>query len=265
MGRKQSRAGRKGLDKLLYQSMAALLLGAALVAVPRVLPHSTVAEVVGEGGDVPAAIAFALGAALLVLRSFLRSRRRPDQGYRPDSTSWAPPETLKRNDPGFADAYVPPSTVRTRRVTRDKTQLRRPEAWSQKVLDEIGWHRFDAVCKELFAQGGFEMQTESIGAGGGLVLWLQSRSLPGAATVVQCRHSRAPLGLEDVHELFGLMNSRKLKRGTFVTNAGFTAEALQFAQRHGINAMDRDRLLALISKRTAPQQQRLLEIASKDD
>jgi restriction system protein len=264
MGRKQSRAGRKGLNKLLYQAIAALLAGAGLLAMPRLLPHSPLGELATDGANVAAAIAFALGVALLALHAFLRSRRRPDLGYQPDSTSWAPPETLMRNEPGFADAYVPASTVRTRRITPETTRLRRPPAWSHKVLDEIGWHRFDAVCKQLFAQGGFDMQTESIGTGGGLVLWLQSRSSPVTSAVVQCRHSRIPLGLQDMHELFGLMASRKLKRGTFVTNATFTPEALQFASLHGINAMDRERLLALIAKRTPPQQQRLLELASQD-
>jgi restriction system protein len=58
-----------------------------------------------------------------------------------------------------------------------------------------------------------------------------------------------------------VMAERKQKRGVVVTNATFTPEARQFAREHGINAMDRDRLLELIAKRTPSQQQALLDIA----
>jgi restriction system protein len=61
------------------------------------------------------------------------------------------------------------------------------------------------------------------------------------------------------------MAERKMKRGVFVTNATFTPEAQKFAREHGINAMDRDRLLELIARRTPPQQQRLLDIALQAD
>jgi restriction system protein len=266
MGRKQSRAGRDGLDKLLHKAIAALLVGVALLAWPRVMPNSFLGRVIDEGAGLPAAIALGLGAVLVALYAFLRSRHKPMVGYQADSTSWAPPETLTRNEPGFADAYVPPSTVRTRRIAPAEARERRPApAWNHRVLEEIGGRRFEAMCEQLFAQGGFDARVEPLGGESGVVLSLQSKNSPGTAGVVQCRHSRRVVGMQDLNEFFGLMAERKMKRGVFVTNATFTPEAQKFAREHGINAMDRDRLLELIARRTPPQQQRLLDIALQAD
>jgi restriction system protein len=267
MGRKQSRAGRDGLNRLLQKAIAALLVGVALLALPRIMPTSFLGRVIGEGARLPAEIALALGVLLVALYGFLRSRRsKPMLGYQADSTSWAPPETLTRNEPGFADAYVPPSTVRTRRVApADTPERRAARAWNHRVLEEIGGRRFQAMCEQLFAQGGFEVRAEPLGGEAGVVLSLQSRNSPSTAGLVQCRHSRKPVGTQDLNEFFGLMAARKLKRGVFATNATFTPEAQKFARDHGINAMNRDRLLELIAKRTPQQQQHLLEIALEAD
>lgn len=262
MGRTQSRAGRDSLRTLLGQAAVALVAGVALLALPRALPDSFVGRLIGEGGEIPGAIAIGLAVVLVALYAFLRSRRKPMLGYREDSTSWAPPETLTRNEPGFADAYVPSSTVRTRRVGRDEPRHRqRSPAWNHRVLEEIGGRRFEAMCEQLFAQGGFESRAERLGGEAGVVLSLQSKNSPGLAGLVQCRHTRKSVGIHDLNEFFGLMAERKVKRGVFVTNATFTPEAQQFAREHGINAMDRDRLLELIAKRTPSQQQQLLDIA----
>jgi restriction system protein len=262
MGRTQSRAGRDGLRTLLGQAAAAFVAGVALLVVPRVLPDSFLGRLIGQGGEVPGAIAIALAVILVGLYAFLRSRRKPMLGYRADSTSWAPPETLTRNEPGFADAYVPSSTVRTRRIAPEEKRQRQPSAaWNHRVLEEIGGRRFQAMCEQLFAQGGFQSTAEPLGGEGGVVLSLQAKSSPGLAGLVHCRHARKAVGIHDLNEFFGVMAERKQKRGVFVTNATFTPEARQFAREHGINAMDRDRLLELIAKRTPSQQQALLDIA----
>jgi hypothetical protein len=262
MGRTQSRAGRDGLRTLLGQAATAFFVGVALLVLPRVLPDSLAGRLIGEGGEVPGAIAIGLAVVLVALYAFLRSRRKPMLGYREDSTSWAPPETLTRNEPGFADAYVPSSTVRTRRIGREEKRQRQPSAaWNHRVLEEIGASRFQAMCEQLFAQGGFQSRAEPLGGEAGVVLSLQSRNSPVLAGLVQCRHARKAVGIHDLNEFFGLMAERKQKRGVFVTNATFTPEAQKFAREHGINAMDRDRLLELIAKRTPSQQQQLLDIA----
>jgi restriction system protein len=265
VGRKQSRSEPNALKKLLFQGVAALLVGAALVALPWLVPPSSLAEAVAGRAGIPGAIALALGVLLVAVYAFLRTRRKPKGGAQADSTSWAPPESLMRNDPGFADAYVPRSAVRTRRVGAAPAagERRQSAGWTHQVLDEIGGRRFEAVCERLFAQGGFETRVQSLGGEAGIVLGLQSRNSPGAAAVVQCTHSRKQVGTQELDEFFGLMAERKFKRGTFVTNATFTPEAQQFAKAHGINAMDRHRLLELIAKRTPQQQQLLLEIATQ--
>ncbi len=55
----------------------------------------------------------------------------------------------------------------------------------------IAWRRFEAVCKALFGQAGFETRSQTHGADGGVDLWLHSRHEVGPVAVVQRKHCRS--------------------------------------------------------------------------
>lgn len=134
--------------------------------------------------------------------------------------------------------------------------------WSAQVFKEIEWRRFEAVCEHLFCQAGFTSKSQSHGADGGVDIWLYSKNATGPAAIVQCKHWRkAPVGVKEVREFFGVMASHKLTRGTYATSSVFTKDASDFAKANGINAMDGARLLAQIVQRTPEQQQALLAVA----
>jgi restriction system protein len=134
--------------------------------------------------------------------------------------------------------------------------------WSQQVFEDIEWRRFEDVCASLFAQAGFEARTQSHGADGGVDIWLYSQNAQGPAAVVQCKHWLGrQVGVKELREFYGVMASHKLLRGTFATSSTFSADARQFAKANGISALDRLGLLALIARRTPPQQQALLALA----
>jgi restriction system protein len=134
--------------------------------------------------------------------------------------------------------------------------------WSARVFDDIEWRRFEALCASLFGQAGFEARSQSHGADGGVDIWLYSQHSQGAAAVVQCKHWLGkPVGVKELREFYGVMASHKLLRGTFATTSTYTPDARQFAKDNGINALDGQGLLALISKRTPQQQNDLLKIA----
>lgn len=126
----------------------------------------------------------------------------------------------------------------------------------------IEWRRFEAVCEKLFGQAGFETKSQSHGADGGVDIWLHSRNSEGPIAVVHCKHWQGkPVGVKELREFFGVMSLHKLKRGTYATTSTYTADAQLFAKETGINALNGDGLLALISKRTPEQQQALLDVA----
>ena len=68
-----------------------------------------------------------------------------------------------------------------------------------------------------------------------------------------------------MREFFGVLASHKLTGGIYATTSSYTADARQFANDNGINALDGKALLALIAKRTTKQQQDLLDVAYEGD
>ncbi len=126
----------------------------------------------------------------------------------------------------------------------------------------IEWRRFEAVCEALFTQAGFETRSQSLGADGGVDLWLHSKHAKGPAAVVRCKHWQGkPVGVKEMQAFLGVMTSHGLKRGTYATTSNYTPEAQTFAAANGINALNVQGLLALVVQRTPEQQTALLAIA----
>jgi restriction system protein len=143
-----------------------------------------------------------------------------------------------------------------------KISTERSASWNKQVFTDIEWRRFEAVCERLFAQSGFKTKSQSHGADGGVDVWMYSAHAEGPVSIAQCKHFRSKeVDVKLIREFFGVMSSHKLQRGTFVTTSTFTADAQKFANENGINALDGDKLLKLITTRTAEQQQELLDIA----
>jgi restriction system protein len=142
----------------------------------------------------------------------------------------------------------------------------RSNAWNKQVFADIEWRRFEAVCEMLFAQSGFKTKSQSHGADGGVDVWIYSAHAEGPVSIAQCKHFRSKeVDVKLIREFFGVMSSHKLQRGTFVTTSTFTADAQKFANENGINALDGDKLLKLITTRTPEQQKELLDIAYEGD
>ena len=176
--------------------------------------------------------------------------------------------TPARRDPYIAEGQPPLDRTITE-LERSAAQAGppRPTTWSTSVFDVIEWRRFEALVEALFQQAGFETKSQSHGADEGVDLWLYSRNNPGApVSIVQCKHwSGKRVGVDKIRELRGVMASKDIKRGQFATTSTFTPEAIAFARDNGINLLDVDGILALISRRTAEQQQALLAVAMDGD
>ena len=147
------------------------------------------------------------------------------------------------------------------------TTPERPQTWSKQVFAQIEWRRFEAVVETLFAQAGFATKSQSHGADGGVDVWLYAKGKPDDVVgIVQCKHWLSkPVGVDKIRELRGVMAIHNLKRGQFASTAGFTNDATAFANANGVNLLGADELLALIARRSADQQQAILDIALDGD
>ena len=139
----------------------------------------------------------------------------------------------------------------------------RPAQWSADVFSAIEWRRFEALIEAVFTQAGFTTTSQSHGADGGVDVWLHAADDPQTSVgIVQCKHwSGKSVGVKEVRELRGVMASHAIARGHFATTSAFTADARTFALANGIHLLDANGLLTLIAKRTAAEQQALLNVA----
>ena len=142
-----------------------------------------------------------------------------------------------------------------------------PTQWSPGVLRALEWHRFEALCEEIFKQDGYVTKSEPRGADGGDYLWLHSRlDLQQAVRIVQCRNwSGEPVGVAAVREFLGAMVDAGLKSGALMSCGTFTAEAEALARRHSIMAVSGPDLMALVAKRPEALQRELLAVATLGD
>ena len=208
----------------------------------------------------PMTIGFGLLAVHLLLKRFAGKRPNPEAfeavAPRKDAQTARP---LDIETASASTAAVPSSQTQT---VPSEVHPPRQSHWSSEVFSAIEWRRFEAVVEALFAQAGFETRSQSHGADGGVDIWLYSRNADGPVSVVQCKHWQGkPVTVKEMREFLGVMVSKGVKRGTYATTSRYTADALEFAKAHGINAQDGTGLLRLIAQRTPEQQAQLLAVA----
>ena len=249
---------RRLSQPFLEKGVAALLLG-GIMWVPSLLSVSSpILKMVAQSIRTPALFAMGLGALLLATHGVLQFFKRRNAAL-PHGVEPTPGEQP-------ATPAQPAGAAPTPAKPQAEPPAQPPTEWSNEVLATIEWRRFEALVETLFAQAGFETRSQSHGADGGVDIWLHSKNAEGPVAVVQCKHWQGKaVGVREVREFFGVMASHSLKRGTYATSSVFTGEALAFAKANGINAMDGERLLQTICRRTAEQQAELLKVATEGE
>lgn len=251
-----SDADRRKGEKMKRAGIKVAAMGLVIVVLPWFMGRSVLAGLLSSLSTV-GLLGIAVGAAMAanghhILGGRIALPRVPIRMPTPEPQGVARPQFF---------AGSPPSTSKNNALT-----IMQPTAWGTDVLDVIEWRRFEAVVELLFQQAGFETRSQPHGADGGVDLWLHSRhhcSEPDQpVSLVQCKHWRGRrVGVDKVRELRGVMASRNVQRGQFVTSSTFTSDAIDFAHDNGIRLLDGEGLLELIESRTAEQQASLLQVA----
>ena len=267
----------RSLNKLQEMGFMACGAGVVMLLFPAFAGKSHVLAGLASLGNRLGWWVLAIGIALLVLHQLVkktpsqsaaaldsvsgtdRAQERRPKPQRASTARTEPHWTESPNTAAAPGAHAAPSPAQApARPT--------PTTWGADVFAAIEWRRFEAVCETLFAQSGFETQSQSHGTDGGVDIWLRSRNAEGPVAVVQCKHWQGkPVGVKEMREFFGVMASHQLKRGTYATTSSYTPDAQQFAKANGINALDGAGLLKLIAARTPEQQQALLQVAFEGD
>jgi HJR/Mrr/RecB family endonuclease len=120
--------------------------------------------------------------------------------------------------------------------TREQ-QRKQAEYWLGLTARE-----FEHEVGKVFGKSGYSVNVTPATNDGGVDLELRK---DGQLTLVQCKRYKNAVGPAPVRELYGVMKSRKVTRGAFVTVGAYTSGARDFAEKNGIRLYDIDDLVSM--------------------
>jgi restriction system protein len=131
----------------------------------------------------------------------------------------------------------------------EESQKGRP--MSERILFEklrkIDWFQFERLVEIIYQHRGFEV--ERLGGAnpdGGVDLILKSATEHFA---VQCKHWRkSAVGVKEIREFLGALTDNKIPKGIYVTLVGYSNEAKQLADKHGIQILKESDLIKMLEQ-----------------
>jgi len=120
-----------------------------------------------------------------------------------------------------------------------------PELTISEKLRKIDWFQFEKLVELIYQHRGFSVKRlGGANADGGVDLIVES---PTEKFVVQCKHWRKwTVGVRHIREFLGTMTDIKTAKGIFITLVGYSGEAKQLADKHGIQILNETDLIKMI-------------------
>ncbi|MDB6065694.1 MAG: Restriction endonuclease [Pedosphaera sp.] len=203
------------------------LIAAAAIFVPGVRQMIQAAAVLG---GVMAGLVLVVTLVFLLIRKHKLEDSRLQAAVSSRTASWVPP---------LPQATVPRSS---------RASLPPPDLLAQ--LHTIDWFQFEKVVEALYQKLGYQV-TRRGGANpdGGIDLILEQN---GQRTAIQCKHWKSwNVNVRGIREFLGALTHAGIERGIFITLRGYTGEAKQLAQEHGIEFLDESGLAKLLDQANA--------------
>ncbi len=188
-------------------------------------------------------LALVAGAGFLIWRSILK-RRRLAQGIVPlrvFDLNRLEPEVIVSPSPPLANLRidVTPSTPQEMGVAELLERLK-----------QIDWFQFEKVVGLLYRKLGYTV-TRCGGANpdGGIDLVIENA---GQRSAFQCKQwKKWNVGVKAVREFLGALTDAGIQKGIFIALCGYTGEAKQLADKHGIEIIDEMGLVRMIESTDA--------------
>jgi len=123
------------------------------------------------------------------------------------------------------------------------------------TINNMRWEDFERVVSEYYCRKGFQVKREGgNGPDGGIDLILNRGK---EIYLVQCKQWKAyKVGVQPVREFYGVMASRGVAGGYFVTSGEYTTEAFRFASGLNLELIDGSKLREMIDvAQLKPRQQ----------
>jgi Restriction endonuclease len=126
-------------------------------------------------------------------------------------------------------------------------------------MHSMDWFQFEKVVGHVYQKLGYAV-TRRGGANpdGGIDLIIEK---DGQRTAVQCKQWKAwKVGVRTIREFVGALSIAKIQKGIFITVRGYTVEARQLAEDHGIEIMDETGLARMLESTDARFDPDVLEL-----
>jgi restriction system protein len=134
-----------------------------------------------------------------------------------------------------------------------------------KLLRRIDWFQFEKVVELLYWKRGYNVSRRG-GANpdGGIDLVVERN---GWMAAIQCKQWKTwNVGVKSVREFLGALTDSKIQNGIFITLNGYTGEAKQLAEKHGIEIINESGLATMLEEadlRTHPEMLKILNDTRK--
>jgi restriction system protein len=112
-------------------------------------------------------------------------------------------------------------------------------------LRKIDWFQFEKLIELIYQHRGFSVKRlGGAKSDGGVDLIVESSS---DKFVVQCKHWRKwSVGVRHIREFLGTMTDSEITKGIFITLVGYSGEAKQLAEKHGIQILNEIDLIEML-------------------
>jgi restriction system protein len=123
--------------------------------------------------------------------------------------------------------------------------ISKPELFEK--LRKIDWFQFEKLVEIIYEHRGFEVKRfGGANPDGGVDLILKS---PTEHLAVQCKHWRnSVVGVKEIREFLGALTDSKIPKGIYVTLIGYSSEAKQLADKHGIQMLQESDLVKMLEQ-----------------
>jgi restriction system protein len=173
---------------------------------------------------------------------------------------------LRRLEPDFTGVY--PDRRSAPQKTNPVSLVPQPPITrlTREALDRLEWRRFEELTQGYFEKTGWSARRSSVGADGGIDIFLEKNGPEKRIACVQCKQrSNEIIGVKYIREFFGVMVSEGIAEGYFVTTNTFSDEAVRFAQGKPLHLISGDELLGNFASLAADQHESAVRHAFRDD
>jgi len=155
---------------------------------------------------------------------------------------------IRRSDPHFSSSSSTGATLDAALPSGSATTEPKSPQTTAELLERlraIDWFQFEKVVGLVYRKLGYSV-TRRGGANpdGGIDLVIEK---DGQRSAVQCKQWKTwNVGVKAVREFLGALTDAGIQKGIFITLRGYTGEANQLAEKHGIEIVNETGLAKLL-------------------